>query len=175
VKTPPPESGPQEAAVPLPPGLEAPGFPDVDGLETDMLGPPSMGPTAEQLGETIELDEPLGPELEIDIAAGRAPAAQPEAPLEELEVTLPRAPMPSGTYDVAGSTPPVEVEVTGGAAPEVTPAPADAPPPPEAPRELTAERTVRAAHGATDVARVVLAPSSPPRNFVELLDVSLGL
>ncbi|HEY3493987.1 MAG TPA: hypothetical protein VGK73_04845 [Polyangiaceae bacterium] len=179
VKTPPPESGPQEAA-PLPAGLAAPGLPDVEGLEADMLGPPSMGPTAEQLGETIELDAPRGPELEIDVASA-VPAPEPERPPEELEMTLPRAPMPSGTYDVSMS-PPVDVEVRGAAEASLPPievgpsdfiptVPAHAPPP----EELAPERTARVQLGATDVARVVRAPSSPPRNFVELLDTSLGL
>jgi hypothetical protein len=165
VKTPPPESGPQEAAAPLPGGLEAPGVPDVEGLEADMLGPPSMGPTAEQLGETIELEAPRGPELEIDVAADGALGGRPEAPPEELEVALPRAPMPSGTYDV-----PAEA-----AAEIIQPAEPQAPAVEAAPENLGPERTVRAQHGATDVARVVLAPSTAPKNFVELLDVSLGL
>jgi hypothetical protein len=182
VKTPPPESGPQEAAVPLPP-LEAAGVPDVDGLEADMLGPPSMGPTAEQLGETIELDEPTGPELEIDVVASVASVPEPELPPEELEITLPRAPMPSGTYDVS-INPPLDVEVTGSA--ELSMPPVELPKEqefvPTVPAaahgvsdEVTAERTARPQHGATDVARVVLSPSGPPKNFVELLDISLGL
>jgi hypothetical protein len=181
VKTPPPESGPQAA---LPPGLEAPGVPDVDRLEADLLGPPSMGPTAEQLGETIELDEPLGPQLEIDVAVSGGPVPEPERPPEELEVTLPRAPMPSGTYDVSEAPPPLNIEITeAGVEASLPPVdlarPSDAVPTlpvQHSPREeLAPERTLRQAHGATDVARVVLAPSSTPKNFVELLDVSLGL
>ena len=181
VKTPPPESGPQEAAAPLPPGIAAPGVPDVDGLEADMLGPPSMGPTAEQLGETIELDAPSGPELEIDVMSA-GPRVEPERPVEELEVSLPRAPLPSGTYDVA-MNPPIDVEVSESSGEAALP-PVDLQardfiptvPAPEAPsEELAAERTARAQLGATDVARVVLPPSSPPKIFVELLDISLGL
>ena len=65
IKTPPPESGPQEALPPT--GLEAGRTPNVAELEADLMPPPSMGPTAEQLGETIELEAPRGPELEIDV------------------------------------------------------------------------------------------------------------
>ena len=183
VKTPPPESGPQEA---LPAGLEAPGVPDVDRLEADLMGPPSMGPTAEQLGETIELDEPVGPQLEIDVAVAAAAPPEPERPPEELEVTLPRGPMPSGTYDVEVPNAPVEIEVSDA---EPTLPPIDMPPVsrefvPTVPAasaspgervELSAERTLRPQHGATDVARVVLAPQSTSKNFVELLDISLSL
>jgi hypothetical protein len=137
-----------------------------------------MGPTAEQLGETIELDAPNGPELEIDVMSA-GPRVEPERPVEELEVALPRAPLPSGTYDVAMSST-VDVEVSEGEA--VPPAGVMARdyvptvPAPDAPaEELAAERTARLQLGATDVARVVLPPSSPPKIFVELLDISLGL
>jgi hypothetical protein len=93
--------------------LAAPEAPDVDALlEADLLPPvrerqpfesveppfelssPASipgGPTAEQLGQTIELEEARGPELELDAtAASSALPAQAEPELEEeLEVTLP--------------------------------------------------------------------------------------
>lgn len=93
LKTPPPESGPQAAAA-MPSGMHAPHAPDIDELlEADIL--PSTGvraavPTAEQLGQTIELDEPRGPSLELDQAAAASPeSVESEVHSEELEVTLP--------------------------------------------------------------------------------------
>jgi len=168
VKTPPPESGPQEALPPT--GLEAPRLPDVEDLEADLSGPPSMGPTAEQLGETIELDAPRGPELEIDITVSEEEPDVP-APAEELEVTLPRASLQSGLYDVSIAAPPsidvpereVHVAVT-------VPAVASSPESPEGP-----ERLARPALGATDVAEVRFGTRAAEKSFLELLDASLGL
>jgi len=86
LKTPPPESGPQEAMAPMP----APPAPDIDELlEADILPVGSAShavPTAEQLGQTIDLEEARGPHLELDHPVA---AAHAEAPPEELEVTLP--------------------------------------------------------------------------------------
>jgi hypothetical protein len=145
-------------------------LPDVDQLEADLDGPPSLGPTAEQLGETIELEAPRGPELEIDVTVVSEAAVTVEA-AEELEVTLPRASMPSGLYDVNVTAPPPEPVVTLEAPPQ---APAAVTQP--APASDQPDRThARPAVGATDVAQVSLVPQSAPRSFVELLDASLGL
>ncbi|MEI9941490.1 MAG: hypothetical protein WDO69_30080 [Pseudomonadota bacterium] len=92
LKTPPPESGPQ-AAVALPMGMHAPLAPDIEELlEADIL--PSGGmraaqPTAEQLGQTIDLEEARGPSLELDQPPFNPDALQEDLPNEELEVTLP--------------------------------------------------------------------------------------
>jgi len=176
VKTPPPESGPQEAALPLGTAFHDRRLPDVDQLEADMLGPPSMGPTAEQLGETIELEAPVGPELEIDVAA--PPEASPirEAPPEELEVALPRAPMLSGTFDVGASIPPIDISMKAEPLPTVPAARSIQ----ESPTSLeirssSADVTVRPTHGATDVARVTLARAPTTKVFIEILDQSLAL
>ncbi len=165
VKTPPPESGPQ-AAAPLPTGIEAPRIPDVDELEADLTGPPSMGPTAEQLGETIELEPPRGPVLEIDVSAGQ-PESPAERPPEELEVALPRTQMPSGMYDLpivptAPSPPSPTAQV-----PPVVPAPASGGSGPE--------RAVRPELGGAEVTRVVLGKAPSAATFVDALDRSLGL
>jgi len=103
LKTPPPESGPQ-AAVALPAGMHAPLAPDIEELlEADIL--PSGGvraavPTAEQLGQTIELEEARGPSLELDQPAPfAAEALQEELPSEELEVTLPGREFGGGYQD----------------------------------------------------------------------------
>lgn len=164
VKTPPPESGPQ-AAGPPPVGLEAPGVPDVDALEADMLGgPPSMGPTAEQLGETIELEAPRGPTLEIDVSMSDAPEPEPERPPEELEVNLPRGQMPSGLYDVPPVVPPAQATP---AAPPVEERTSSAPPEPRP--------TARPELGAAEIARVVLGRPSASHTFLDVLDRSLKL
>ncbi|HYQ42888.1 MAG TPA: hypothetical protein VER11_13000 [Polyangiaceae bacterium] len=93
LKTPPPESGPQ-AAVAMPQGMHAPLAPDIEELlEADIL--PSAGvraavPTAEQVGQTVDLDEARGPSLELDHAETSSVEELEEAVAsEELEVTLP--------------------------------------------------------------------------------------
>jgi hypothetical protein len=164
VKTPPPESGPQ-AAAPLPAGLEAVDVPDVDALEADMMAPPSMGPTAEQLGETIELEAPRGPTLEIDVSISAPPEPEPERPPEELEVNLPRGQMPSGLYDLPPVAAPVEATP---AAPAVEERTSSMPPEPRP--------TARPELGAAEIARVVLANRpSVSHTFVDVLDRSLSL
>ena len=100
--TPPPESGPQEAP---PGGLFAPGVPDVDNLRAE--APPmsqgaDYGPTPEQIGESVELEERGGPALELDIARARPETVPPK---EELEALL--NPPPSvGIYDESLLPPP---------------------------------------------------------------------
>ncbi|HWA73147.1 MAG TPA: hypothetical protein VG937_12450 [Polyangiaceae bacterium] len=118
LKTPPPESGPQEA--PIPTGLGSPHIPDVDRLEADLspgtatggsgfdsLEPPfgavsmpaaaAAGPTVEQLGQTIELEEGgSGPSLELDAPATPPPPPPPQP--EELEASLPSLEA-AGRYD----------------------------------------------------------------------------
>jgi hypothetical protein len=164
VKTPPPESGPQ-AAGPPPLGLEAPNVPDVDTLEADMMGPPSLGPTAEQLGETIELDAPRGPTLEIDVGMSDVPEPEPERPPEELEVTLPRGQLPSGLYDLEPVAP---AAAATPAAPAVEDRTSSVPPEPRP--------TARPELGAAEIARVVLGNRpSISHAFVDVLDRSLAL
>lgn len=125
LKTPPPESGPQEA-LNLPSVAHA-GLPrDIEELlEADILnqggghahgGVHAAMPTAEQLGQTIDLDEARGPSLELDHPAERSPESPPgELPGEELEVNLPRREFGGGYQD-------------------------DLRPPPEAQRDLEAHR-----------------------------------
>ena len=93
LKTPPPESGPQ-AATALPVGMQAPLPPDIeDLLEADIQpkgGVHSAMPTAEQLGQTIDLEEARGPSLELDHPPAFVPEPlQEDLSSEELEVTLP--------------------------------------------------------------------------------------
>jgi len=119
LKTPPPESGPQEAPLAaayaedtsevdqlleadLPPvaahhSLSSP----FDTVEAPFRSMPSPGPTPEQLGQTIELEEGTGPELEL--APPRAPSEEPRP--EELEMPLP-LPEAGGRYDDSLLPPP---------------------------------------------------------------------
>jgi hypothetical protein len=103
LKTPPPESGPQAAMAPLPAGIHAPPAPDIDELlEADILPAPAVlspGPTTEQLGQTIDLEEARGPHLELDHPVPAAAAAIAAAPTEELEITLPQREFGGGYQD----------------------------------------------------------------------------
>lgn len=156
LKTPPPESGPQEA--PIPTGFGAPHVPDVDRLEADLLAghaassfdsieppfgavsmptPAGAGPTVEQLGQTIDLEEGGGQTLELDAPATPPPPPPPKS--EELEAALP-ARESAGRYDDGLM------------------------PPPEAREELDAHRERTGDSLAPEAAQVPvaeLAPSSP--------------
>jgi hypothetical protein len=156
IKTPPPESGPQEAAPP-PAALEAPRLPDIREA--------FAGPTPEQLGETIELPEPSNAKLELDVRAAKPPAAEPVS--EELEVALPTREAASG-YD-ANLSPPESAreeirrydQEAAGAAGE--------------PLEATAVVRRREIAG-TAVARVLGKTGDfTPKSFLELLEASLRL
>lgn len=82
LKTPPPESGPQEA--PPPQGFAQPPLPD-DLLEADI-----SGPRPEQLGQTVELEEGEPAELELSEAppAIAEPAVEEEPPISAESVAI---------------------------------------------------------------------------------------
>ncbi len=156
IKTPPPESGPQEAMPPAA-ALESPRLPDI----REAFG----GPTPEQLGETIELPEPSNANLELDVRTPEPSAAEPVS--EELEVALPTREAPSA-FD-ANLSPPESAreeirrydEQAAGDAGE--------------PLEATAVVRRREIAGAT-VARVLSkAGDFTPKTFLELLEASLRL
>jgi len=103
LKTPPPESGPQ-AAMALPHGIHAPLSPDIEELlEADIGhvgGVRATVPTPEQLGQTIDLEEARGPDLELDHPTQtQLEPLQEELPNEELEVTLPQRAFGGGYQD----------------------------------------------------------------------------
>jgi hypothetical protein len=215
IKTPPPESGPQAAPTP---SLGAPPAPDVDQLlEADIAvptgspddlvppfdsleqpfgtrpPPPASGPTIEQLGQTIELEEAPGPELELDrpLTAASAPAAP-----DELEASLP-AQQSEGAYHEALMPPPqAERELEAHRERHVEPQPAAAMPSaiPElslaaAPPLATMPAASSAAAGTTmpelvqrpplsaeSVMTVRGVPARPePQTFLQLLDASIAL
>jgi hypothetical protein len=145
----------------LPAGFDAARAPEFADLDAEIVRPVALGPTTEQLGETIELEASEGPELEIDVAGAAAPEPEPERPLEELEVSLPRAEMQSGMYDVSVSAP----GAADAAAPAVSAASSNDEP----------EVTARPGLESADVARMVRAADKAPETFVELLDLSLRL
>lgn len=152
LQTPPPESGPQ-AALPLPPGLEQPPLPGeydsgVHPAEEVKVDLPPVGPTHAQLGQTIELEAPQGPNLELDMRS-RVPAPERAQDHDELEAALPDA----------------SVE-------RMRPSPSSLPP-----EELQAERTERA-QLHSDVAPASFSRAArpfAPNTFAELLDASLAL
>jgi len=198
--TPPPESGPQEA--PSPPAMFAPSIPDVDNLLDDSAGPisraPGEGPSPEQIGESVELDERDGPSIELAEAA--SPMSLP--PNEELEAML-EAPPTAGIYDEALMPPPGardeleahdrRVSPTPAASVDVTPSmPAEASIPPAFPNEVAAAPYVApsTAEASGFAAPEVFSPAMPsggapelkmpapsfrPESFLELLDASLAL
>jgi hypothetical protein len=92
--TPPPQSGPQVAAPPL----AAPSLPTRVGVDSSTYR--EATPTAEQLGEVIELDQGSGPPLELaDPALVEPKPAVKSASPEELEF-VPQAPSPSRPTEV---------------------------------------------------------------------------
>jgi hypothetical protein len=161
IHTPPPESGPQEAVLPA--GIEAPRAAEFAEVATELVRPASPGPTPEQLGGTIELEGADGPEIEIEVAGTAAPEPEPQRPVEELEVSLPRAEMPSGTYDVSVSMP-AEAPLVASSIPTV-PVQEHAGP----------EIMVRPAFEGAEVTNVIRVSVKAPENFGELLDGTLEL
>jgi len=191
IKTPPPESGPQEA--PLPTGLSAPHAPDVDALLGGELDIPTRaeavtaiaGPTTEQLGQTIDLEEARGPALEL--AEHKASEAAP-APPEELEVALPHRDVALG-YDEGLQPPPEAREELEAHRRRLED---DIPPPPESLAQFPSVQpggspdiVPATAAGPEIIARPMPAGSPEsfgsvretfrPSTFVELLDASLAL
>ncbi len=194
LKTPPPQSGPQTTSV----AFGAPAAPDVDALldvELEIPTREALGPTPEQLGQTVELEEGAsGAELELDEPA---PAAIRTSDLEELEVTLPGR-LASGGYDDSLLPPP---EARDDLEAHRRRLEDDVPPPPESlaqlpslqPGSLMDELSVQAPAAEvvaeTAAAQVVARPvplGAPetftslrerfePRSFGELLDASLSL
>jgi hypothetical protein len=196
LKTPPPESGPQ--AAPLPTSLGAPAAPDVDALLSGELDIPTRadagatlpsGPTPEQLGQTIDLEEARGPTLEL--AEHRGSETPAPTPVEELEAALP-GPNVVGGYDESLAPPPQALEDLEAHRRRLED---DIPPPPESLAQYPSMQPAAAAAelipiynagaGPEVVARPIptgnpesfgaVRDSFRPSSFVELLDASLAL
>jgi hypothetical protein len=197
LKTPPPESGPQ--AAPMPMGIAAPSAPDVDALLGGELEIPTradsgisaaQGPTTEQLGQTIDLEEARGPSLELAEQKGSDAPAAPA--IEELEAPLP-GPTLVGGYDENLQPPP---EARDELEAHLRRQDDDIPPPPES---LAQYPSVQPQAPAPEIVPVYAAAPADPEvvarplptgspesfgsvretfrvsSFVELLDASLGL
>lgn len=88
-KTPPPESGRQVAAMPALHAPPAAVVTEAEDLEADLGRPAAMPPprrpmpTLEQLGETVDLEEATGVDLEVEM-----PAAEEAPGVDELELDL---------------------------------------------------------------------------------------
>ncbi len=167
--TPPPESGRQVTTpVQIPVQGAVPGDLLEVGEEISARRSGS-GPTLEQLGETIELDEPLGGDLELD-EASEALTPPPPPPRDELEQDL--SPGAPAAYDASPEFPSsVAEELVGHRARERVADERAAVPVVTA---LTAvvERPVLHARPAEIKGT---APQPEPRSFLELLDDSLTL
>jgi hypothetical protein len=196
IKTPPPESGPQEAPPPM--GLAAPAVPDVHALLGDELDIPTRsevavaaapGPTTEQLGQTIELEEARGPSLEL--AEQQAANASAPVAVEELEVALPSRDI-VGNYDESLQPPPEALNDLEAHRRRLED---DIPPPPESLAQLP---SIQPGQPVAEIVPIQAAPVEPeviarplpmgspesfgsvretfrPSSFVELLDASLAL
>jgi hypothetical protein len=190
IVTPPPESGRQVAAAPAvaplepSPGLEGLVVDESDFVESADSEAPTA-PTAEQLGETIDLEEAEGPVIELE-----EPVELPESerPPDRLEAPLPEPEFPGG-YDESLQPPPEareelarhQLQVSGAPTAEPTPATAPEVPPASAPEAAAAEEppeVVGRPAPAAAQAPVTFsgqAQAFRPSNFLELLDASLEL
>jgi hypothetical protein len=199
IKTPPPESGPQEAPAPA---VTAAAAADVDALlaqEIDIptreaiAAPPILGPTPEQLGQTIDLEESRGPAIElVEHAPEQAVAA---APAEELEVALPSRDV-AGGYDHTLEPPPDALNDLEAHRRRLEDE--NIPPPPESLAQLPSIQPHVVVPEITPIQTAPEAPLAPeivarpiplgapetfasvrepfrPSSFVELLDASLAL
>jgi hypothetical protein len=214
IKTPPPESGPQASP---PASLAAPPAPDVahlldqeisppaaaaaeqfnapfDSLEQPFgtrPPPPASGPTVEQLGQTIDLEESGGPELELDRPL--TSAVPTEAHPDDLEAALP-AQESAGAYHDALMPPPqaerdleAHRERHGAPLPEMPSsipevAVASAPPLATMPAASTttagelSQLIQRPPVGSADAMSVSgVVAKVEPRTFLQLLDASIAL
>jgi hypothetical protein len=177
IKTPPPESGPQEA-LPPPQVLQQPPLElDEPGMEAELARSP-RGPAPEQVGNTIELEEPAGPALELDSLPAES-GPQLGRSTEELEAELsPAKPTPLPAASIESEPAP---ELTSAVVPVSTPISV-----PTEPREqviLPAATSVEpqvvqrsALPADVQVPAFVRAHSEfAPTTFLDLLEASLKL
>ena len=180
IKTPPPESGRQPMD-----GVYATPMPERSAADFIAM------PTAEQLGETLELEAPTSAELELDLTAKKSqrpreelefelpprpsvlePPAREELPTLTMEASEPRsrhrAPEQSQILNLPDDGDTIEMAaITADAAAPSTDR--DEPP-------LTPELTSRRAQGQAVVPQFVFAARKfAPSSFAELLDASLKL
>lgn len=182
VKTPPPESGPQEAAPPAE-ALAPARVPEVRQLDDSASEFEIMPrrPSAEQIGQTVDLGSPSRAQLELKPASSAPPPTAPdelEAALPKREVAVaPPSAEPAKRVEVPAPAPAPKPEPVSKPA-AVVPAPAPAAQPAEAAPSApivaeVAQRPEIAA--AAPVAITTERKAFKPQTFLELLDASLGL
>lgn len=177
LKTPPPESG-RQVATPPSQGLQQPAPPADLGAEVDELLEADIssgtqharpaGPTPEQLGQTIDLEEAGGEPLELE-----APAAPTPAPARSEELEAPLPPREAfGSY-TDGLVPPPEAHAElearrrRDAEPVAEPSAADVKP------DVVKRPAITASGPAAEF--VAAARDFKPESFQQLLDASLSL
>lgn len=165
-------------SIPPPfPGVAKP--PKLEALEADVPQRRADGPTAEQLGGTIDLEE--GPPADLELAPVAGPKTE-EAPSEH-EAVLPKATSP-GLFTGPRPSAPQEAPpqaLEGGVELDVPPSPAPVPAPPAAPAPapvslaVAPSVTARAVPSA-EVARFVAASRDPASDRLgDLLRATLSL
>lgn len=188
LKTPPPESGPQEAViVPKDTGLPEPDLDEAPPGAADATTLAEGLPTSAQLGNTVTLEEGGAADFEVEAPAGAGLRESAPPPSEDFEIRLPQREA-AGTYD-SNLAPPPEAQseldahreraVAAAAAqaeaaqPIATPEPVDALGDTLPDENETYERSA-VQHGP--VTTVTGAPQRfRPGSFLELLDASLKL
>lgn len=180
LKTPPPESGPQEASIPPSPELDS--LLDPGAAEARSVG--EGLPTSAQLGNTVALDEGEPADLEVaHVPSDQPGAGAPEVHEDEADIPQREA---VGTYD-SNLAPPPEARndlqrhsdaearrAINEELADVPQIPKSSPPPAGAENvpELI-ERPRVHVRGVTSI--VGAAQRFQPKTFVELLDASLKL
>ena len=180
LKTPPPESGPQEAVAISRSSAPAP----ASGPELDEALPAAAEaghlaeglPTSAQLGNTVALEEGGPAEFDIEVPSESGIPESEPPPSEDFEIRLPQREA-AGTYDSTLAPPPEARGELDAHRERTARAPVSEPAPP-AVEEPTAEFEVteRPALQHGDVTTVTgVPPRYRPGSFLELLDASLKL
>ena len=184
LKTPPPESGPQEAVI-LPKSAALP-EPDVDEALPGAAEATTLAeglPTSAQLGNTVTLDEGGAVEFEVEapVESGQKESAPP--PSEDFEIRLPQREA-AGTYDSKLAPPPEaqsELDAHRERAAAAVPAAemAEAVEPIDALGDTQPDETEVYERSAVRHGPVTTVTGAPqrfrPGSFLELLDASLKL
>jgi hypothetical protein len=183
LKTPPPESGPQEASIPPSPEVDEllnPGASEQAAIEEGI-------PTSAQLGNTVTLEEGGPADLEVETGSeDDGPSVEVTMHADELELPQREA---AGTYDASLAPPSdAELELTrhrneqaarealNEELSEMPPIPRSTPPPAASQEEAgpqVFERPKVHVRGVTSI--VGAAQRFQPKTFLELLDASLKL
>lgn len=182
LKTPPPESGPQEAVlVPKSAGFSEPDVDEAPPGAAEAMHVAEGIPTSAQLGNTVALDEGGAVDFEVEAPAesGRKESRPP--PSEDFEMRLPQR-EPAGTYDSNLAPPPEalsELDAHRERAAEQAAAQAAAAAPVGVLDDTQPDETQTFERSAVQHGPVTTVTGAPsrfrPGSFLELLDASLKL